>query len=626
MCSVSRMTASATSSHLSELPQGGQINFRPLLRMPVFVALRTLNSSFPWQIVVAGMLLELPQHLALVLNPHIGGEEALQNVFYFFHLPFWDALYSRKPLPYEAVVALFYAAVGVVWVACGMLGAFLLLFHSPSSKLAHVVSCVVHFVTVPLFFPLLQALTFMLGCTSVEHSPTRNHVLWVQPSHSCFTPSHSAHFAVSVVSLVALVGFTHFVLGTVFIFDEGQVSPRARSHTYLDRCGVIYKVGAVVAYQLLISRRSVSLYLCIILVLSLLLAAAHALVLPAFRMWVNRFNALMYSVCAACAAVALLQEKLSDRQFVESGEYHVVLAALVLVVSGAFLLLCRARINGTVQHLLDASLHSSFVPPEENPFAVAAMAGDPNLLPFPQGLPRADALFSPLRYVERDIVEELIAIEEEGKANSFSDQPKTDISQISCVAQQMQKHKDRVQVVAPFISRVVVPTDAELATRFLGMWKDTTGVHPTAQMLAFAARIYTKTLMKFHRSATVTIHFANFLVVYAPSHSRLNLSLHMLEDLSSKSHCDLPQLFMLFSVSLHIKGLLNIRDKAQQRRLSTVSQLHRETLAQMASLWRTPPVPQLHTDVCRTRCKPHYPLPRGVRGGLHQDAHASVCR
>ena len=545
------------------------------LQSHLYIVVKACLLEYPRKVVMLGVMLELLQILSFALNPHVPGHRATWSIFYFSQVPFWDSSYSTG-VTFAQFIPMYWAVVAPLWIAMGVIILGLQLPHfSATNILMPGLSHVVNFFVTAFYVPTLQTLLSAISCGdttvtsgSITFVEKRS---WLFPDELCSDSLHATHYGISIATISVFLIVALVFTACNYSSSMSSNSIRRCSHASIDVVAAAYKAGVCIGFHLLLPRGMGSYYSALVGIGALVLAGSYAFFLPFYSRHTNRLYTVSYAVVAFASFVVLIDFKTRTFSYVQNGGFYATLALGSIIVAFLADKAAQLRYSSQTEFLLKAATTKEFVPPEQNPFALAAAAGDPDLLPFPKNLPESDYVFSPHRNVESDIVEE--KLRDDNETDEF--------------ANRMQRYISLVQVVSPTIEAVHVATDAEVAVRFLHDWRLLTESQPTAHMLSFACRIFAKTLMKFPTSPTAVIHFLRFLVGYVPSLSRMNLAIGLIDATSNNMFCTVADGYQLFLMGLAVKSALGVRDKSHNVLFRRARRAHKETLLQTASIWQS---------------------------------------
>lgn len=554
--------------------------------------IRSLSSQYHPLFAAVGVAIELLQCLSFAINPHVAGNVTAWSILYIVQLPYWDATYA-KGMSFSQFLAFY-------WVVCAWIPLIALALvvgveysHFISSAvLQPYLRHVVHLGVGVMFVPVVQTLLTTMSCTS---SPTRMadqqpYSLWLFESQSCADSVVTAHKGISIALILMFTVLALVVAACMFPVELKSKSIKKRAHPYVDLAALLYKLGICTAFHLLLPRGMVSYYSFIVAVCSIGMAVVYGFVLPFLDRTMNTVHVVAYALAGWASTVVYIDAKLNTAAFIGHGGFYAVLCIGAVVVGALSFVLSTVRFSAKTDYLISKCTESGFVAEDENPFAVAAKQANPELLPFPSGLPGSDFVFSPHRIVEAEVIEEAIRNEED-QVEDIAYHTAAGVSAADAVKlveeARLKKYIGRVQVVSASIEVAWLPTDAEVSTRFLADWIHATDAPPTPHMLSFACRLFARFLLKFPSSPTATIAYVRFLTEYAPSLSRMNLSVKLLDALPNEMFCDLFHLYQMYSLTLSVKEVLGVRDKNHEKMYRKSRRLHKETLVQTASVWRS---------------------------------------
>ena len=145
-----------------------------------------------------------------------------------------------------------------------------------------------------------------------------------------------------------------------------------------------------------------------------------------------------------------------------------------------------------------------------------------------------------------------------------------------------------IGVLEAFINAIYIPSDIEVACRFLRYFRLATNLAPSPGMIAFASRIYSKGIAKFgvHHPA-ILAHHAQFVSCYTGGHWDALASLDALHrriaDGDSAFAIDVR--YQIYKHHTELSSLLNVRDNSSRKSFLNAQRLHRDALNLMNVFW-----------------------------------------
>eukprot|EP01062_Namystynia_karyoxenos_P079871 TRINITY_DN850_c0_g1_i1.p1 TRINITY_DN850_c0_g1~~TRINITY_DN850_c0_g1_i1.p1 ORF type:complete len:2505 (+),score=855.68 TRINITY_DN850_c0_g1_i1:97-7515(+) len=494
------------------------------------------------KVILLGVLIEVVQPVAFVLNPHIAwSQDWLGGVAHFFQLAsLWDP--ELHGVGRYVAVGVFFAAVAFLSVTWALLGYVLKSKTDHQGVLSATRTCV-HALTVPLLVPVLQVLLSQMVCNG-DH-------LWLFEDAECWVPLHIFCFSLGLLCCIGLAVTALIVLTTVYDNDALSLHPAARAHTRVDRWYVYFKIAAAVSFHALLARGMQQSYCWIMFTLSVAMAAAFAAIVPYYSLRMLRLRlASLLSLSWGCLVGFILHKDEGGDHFASEDTALVVFLAPLPVVWLLAWFLGGVRLSRSCQKDFRRVLTG------KEPLAHCG---------FPLHLPEHAFAPSTLQEMQRRFLEfDMYA----AQGSEYS----------------AQTTGSRPSVLTPYIDSVNFPSDVELATRNLLLWHQHFLTHPTGAMLAVASQIYAKGVSKFPHSPIVRIHLSMFLVRYLEGSSLAVSWLAGLEHVDS-IRGDLASRYVVFRMSTQLKTQLGIRDRSHLQALATARRYHREALEHMSHFW-----------------------------------------
>ncbi|KAJ9456444.1 transmembrane signaling receptor [Diplonema papillatum] len=146
------------------------------------------------------------------------------------------------------------------------------------------------------------------------------------------------------------------------------------------------------------------------------------------------------------------------------------------------------------------------------------------------------------------------------------------------------------EVLVPYIETVVLPTDVELATRFLRYHCDATSGSMSkdrnlisVHMIAFAARIFIKGIVRYKKRTIIHVHFANFIQACCPP-SKLMFSLEQCDGVLGDD-LDFGTKFQAYRICVALRAELGIHNRSHMYSLNRAKRYHKEALSDMSTFW-----------------------------------------
>eukprot|EP01065_Artemidia_motanka_P022059 TRINITY_DN26278_c0_g1_i1.p1 TRINITY_DN26278_c0_g1~~TRINITY_DN26278_c0_g1_i1.p1 ORF type:complete len:2477 (+),score=922.91 TRINITY_DN26278_c0_g1_i1:73-7503(+) len=491
-----------------------------------------------------GVLVEVVQPWGLLLNPHIRWTQSwwMCRVPFFFHLAsLWDpqlngiGRYGGFATFWSFVLLLSAVLLGVLYV---------LKSGAENDKVLALLRAAIHGLSVPLSIPVMQALLAQMVCDGGT--------LWLFPTEKCWDVTHFLTFFVGLVAYIGIALGSHCMVTTIYDNNPFSRRPAARAHSNLDSLYVLFKVGAPVAFHCLLSRGMVVSYCWIIGVCSFVLAALYCFVMPYFSQWRQRLRvgSLLTLSWASLIGYVLHKDEGSDHLGMDDN------AAIVFM-------LCLPAVWFASYHAACIRVSSACLAEFDN--VLSGQVKQTGAGPIPKYLPESDALFSLFSFM-RDLEARFIEYDTYDEGS------------------ELQQTVTSKCVLEPYVRAVYLPTDVELAARYLMLWHGHFLTRPTGAMLAMGSRIFTKGLLRYQNSVTVRIHFSDFLIRYLDGSAVVVSFLASLERFEPLK-ASLSDRYTVYRMSAKLKADLGIKDRSYLTALASARRHHRDALEQMLQFW-----------------------------------------
>ena len=488
-----------------------------------------------------GLYWEALQPLGLILHPYVGLSSWAHPFHWVFMLAFvWDGNeIELGTLPLRVVFWM--AATAVVMIV------LILVAGTGFSKelSANVIRCTSHAMSGLLYMPLLHVFTSRMSCTGQGRE-----ALWTEDTETCGTHLIIIEFVVAITAFVLLAALSLCMNTTLMEIVPGSFHPQARSSSTVDVVIWAYRTFSVIAYHCLLSRRMSQEY-CAYLCLATTAVFVYIIAtLPYHRHKTTQAKTTVLLIVAVASLLCIFHEDDVETSLPERSNAIAVLVVVlgVLAVPLNWFSLSYSRISSKCLKEMQSFVEGKGVRRAEGAF--------------PNNLPDNDQLVS--RY--EDLEGWLLEAEAASSGTQGSNKSKPDL-------------------LVPYIESIWIPSDIELATRFLSLWRDYTGRRPTDRMLAMASRIYTKGLLKYPQSREVHVHFAAFLITYI---ERSHIAISVISSLESSHQIPRFQFvshYTIFKMANRLRAELGIRDKAHCQALEQVKLSHKQALCLMHEFW-----------------------------------------
>lgn len=513
---------------------------------PIFPFLNGLETDLPTSITAIGLVIQFVQMIAFSINPHIlHGEslEALTQILYTSHLPFWDPKFMSFTT-FDAYVVLFF--INVLLVLTWFIVTFYLLIVAAPVKTGSfffsVWRLLFNLFSTILYIPMLQGLLSMMVCDADSK-------LWTLTTTACY---EGFTLLILVVGIIAFIVF--FFMGllaqtTLFHQDPDTWKLLSRAHVNLDVLLHLWKTISCVLFHILLSKPDKYYWLPMYMLFSgTLFTVASAFYLPYFKQPMNRLMTGAGLIIASTGIISYLsctQDGAGLPYQSQDIEGFLFFGLFVLLVRAGSAL-ADFRINRELLTSLPSVLDSEAPPIPRN------------FLVFPSGLPVFD-LANP---DNRDLVVD-VAEQSHGSSHNdaFEDQPDP--------------------LLTPFLTRILCDTDVEVATRFIRCASHLGGLQNKKPVLMLASRIYTKGLTRYYDNGKIIVALAYMISAFAEKQSLALLQaerIHRIEaSFATRYHS--------FKLQVQLKLALNVRDASYQKMCDLAKKFHKETLILMNQFW-----------------------------------------
>lgn len=518
-----------------------------------FVALLAIRSiTIPEFMTYAGHIVLLVQLVSLVFSPYMQYRHTVVREIAVaaaaFRVPFWDPTFvgTSNTVP-MATYMIFYE----VLAACLVVSYFAMaLVAAKAIDIVTVVATTTALLTRAmgswLAIPLMHAVLAPVFCKSSTG------YLFHFKDEICWSPNHIGVVCTTAViglALIVVVFISGTMLNSVTPSTPRGAKPLAVAHAYCDMLLMGTIIVLVLLYHLLLAIEQETLFNALYALLLVINAMVTAIVHPFHE---STWTSVRCSVCLLAAFVALVNIASAQAPWMVSRQLN---AYVVFTLAPLVALLGVAM--GRARRSSDLRFHEQWL------FNHARVVTHFARFPFPPGSMEDDMSLLPPQFSS---LESTLLQEGSGASRAFYD-----TLPYAC------------EVLTPGLDRLFLPTDAEVACRFLADTSRITGKVPSRHQLAFAARIYTKSLVAFKRSPQVLYHFAGFLFHYA---SKLGLSLEVIEILSSKHAAfDMWTNYATYALSTEVKAIFGVRNVAHLASFDRAKRAHRELLLTMQHFW-----------------------------------------
>ncbi len=534
---------------------------------------------FAW----VGALVHFWQLAAFVVNPHFRWGYALDTdvayVAYFSHVAWWDPalLGSASSVVVHALMWPLVILIAVVYA--GIFFGFrtqsvpsgrgstsersALGNRSQSSGFEWFVAAL-RVVVRSLQSWALIPVVHLAGAGAVCNADS-NHAVYTDKA--CWSVDHVVLLLGAALLLAVLAPLT--LLNAACDFDPSPVNshPRARAHSFLDLTVWAHAVGMTLTFHVTVFLGYPNVFTAIFAAASLLVAALFAFALPFYDHRMNRLYCANYT---AAATVALIAFAAAQSATLSASQAAGPLALAVAPLAYLFgLVACDVRRSSRCQY--DLYLCAQGIQPDTLHQPPCSCDGLDPMTPFAP----VDASEGPGQDSES---------EDGGQWDVFGDGQSHGSEGQGPDARRLIDR--RVELPAfpptPYITRCWVPTDVELAARFVTAYSRVLHERPDPEAIRAGAGFYNSGLLRFPTSATVIVDFATYVWQFYPA-----LGEAALMQLQRASSVDggVAQLFRSRQLITHIRFVLGIRDKTHQHHMMAAQRLHAEALQQLSGFW-----------------------------------------
>eukprot|EP00760_Papus_ankaliazontas_P006404 PhM_4_TR1302/c1_g2_i1/m.105411 len=505
--------------------------------VPVFPLLAVMERKFLRHFVSIHLAIDALQIIALNATPHYEWGsvfKAVSQVVWFFVLPLWDS--SHLDLG-------FYASFCVSWGAVALclflwyLGANFLLAEDDTSRdllkprIKRIAGYLYHGFTGPFFVPIVHVLMGQALCND------RNEIAWF-PDKACDSTLGAISKIAAGAGFITLLPFAY--INGAFMRDTNCNSRHrwARAHSLLDPFYLWYRVLAVILFHYFYSRDKMQWYAVYMACTSFVMALAFAVVAPYVRRATTRVRVSSLLLGSVWAALGALSFESDVRTAFK--DHHVDMILICITVLPLLWLFGKVAYIRSSRHCLEAlaSLREGILIDREPVY--------------PVNLPQQDDTYPFTTNLMKEFV--------------------TDMS-----------HTDghNYHLMTAYIDTAYLPTDAELAVRYLLYYGKITRMTPTLLMISYCSRIYTKFMTKYPTNHYVIMAFAQFLHATAV---KPRFAMTLVEMLDT---CDVPVNVRYQAHRLHLKltDVLNIQNTSHSDTLQRAKKRHKEALMHMSEFW-----------------------------------------
>ena len=499
--------------------------------LPILPVVETMEFSTSSALTLARFVIEACQLCSFALLPyHSWGSVAkgVTELMWFTNIPLFDQI----AVGFIALLVISCVMIATLGAAI-VIAVYCTLSEQPNLSMLVLSRPMIHLTTTVLFFPLLLNFVALSWC-----APSGN-LLWF-PAQACYDAAGVVALCVSVVGCVMLV-----LLATA---TQLMLTPSSSNHFFSRisaNVGTVNVMGKLLMAVLLhhfVAQAQVHFVAVTAISVGTVLWILTVELLPFQRQLSNEAHCSLYLTFLLLAGVAALSHVPAiEKSFVsESGVDLAVFIALAFAGAITGLLSANLRLSKLFSHRMS----------ELQEGVIASSRGV-----FPLNLPQGDQHFAD----SREILSSLLTQED------LADE--TD---------------DEFHFTVACLDFISYPTDVVVANRFLAAYHKVTAFAPTQKMLAFAARIYLKGILRFRHNAGLRLHFASFLTGYCERPRIASKYIALAEPLAE----GLVDQYQLYVLRKHVSTQLSLKNKQRNARFNDIKEMHRKTLRQTTEFWQ----------------------------------------
>eukprot|EP00659_Diplonema_papillatum_P003976 gene3976-6168_t len=512
-----------------------------LVSVPLIPFILRLDKQYPRRLVFLGILAEIAQLFAFVINPHAPYGTimtAIGRIVYSSHFPLWDR--EHADIGYYPGLVVF-GIFGFVVVAIFGWAVWSVVNHKQQTQLPGWKWCqgAAHSLSTWLFVPFASCFLAFGVCDGDGR-------LWV-------TDADCAGVGPTVVNvscwvLLLLLFFVAYIVNTT-AFDASVFSNHhlARAHARVDKVVCVWKLATLVLFHVLNAYGKSRWFHLYFLFSTLFLSACHAFFLPYYRHAVNQVKTAAYFAAAWASFVALLCDV--------GGAFTAMELDFTLMGCGLLPMWCI----GTM--LAGARVSSTYLT-----WKTLFLAG---------------------------AVKETPAVQLKGLAQDRDHyQPAVELS-VGLTDGFPEAHEPRAfaggaapEFLVPYIDRVCTATDCELATRFARDYTVWTGDPCTSRMLDLSVQIFCGALVSFKDSDILPLQLAYFTCFHSEETRVKNFTLYShLDHYIAKMEASLSVRYHAAKLTILLKQAIGLKDNSHVKIWRAAQKLHKEVLSQMSTFW-----------------------------------------
>ncbi|KAJ9454678.1 Sensor protein FixL [Diplonema papillatum] len=529
-------------------------------KFPLFPVFCRLRADWNPKASVLAIAFQGLQLLAFVVNTleDWGSVMALIRKAVFFSLfPIWEPTFisENRKVPSLVFFWAFFAALATA--CCVLLG---LLRDSGENQvpasLVTFTKQMVHATGSVAFFPATNMILSFMVC---DDGKVRSF-----DDETCWGAWHSLHFFAGVLALVIVYLFTY--TGTVILHRMGpteQFLSASRSNSQFDEVFMYQRFLVVVAFHLL-SKSSLPVFYVVLAVTMLTAIVVLSMQLPYYSKVVTKVQVGVFCVVLWAAVLGIVKDQ-AGAAFTEDNVACAAFFAGSLVAFGLGYAKADFRTSSRLRMQFDLL----------NRGEIDQLVALNQASKFPKNLPEADLRVTRVLSIIESMAPYCVA---EGQTEFLSE---------VCSA------KDEFEVVGNYINTVVLPTDVEVSSRFLREYILQYSKPCSMSMLYFAARIYSKGLVKYTGNYLVHLHFVCFLAYYAgciqvpgvePVVVRVRAALAQVEQLMGME-ASIVVLYQAHLLQVMMKPIIGMTNDSHRKVVASAVRTYKEILGQMAMFW-----------------------------------------
>jgi class 3 adenylate cyclase len=585
-----RDTGSVVSAAAAEVSSTGQLfsnrednvlYFALTESIPLLPLVRSLHTcaATPHKVVTLGtVLLLFLQQLGYLMNPSIRWgyliDPEVAQVTWFTHLPFWDTAFIAGTSETAIHIMLWslFAMCGFIFAVAALnrvQGNMASQNAHNSSMLTLFAASVAQFLSTIGFVPACHVIAAAVMCKSAtEHAAFPATV-------TCGGGSHTSMIigAVLTAPLLGAIVLCFACCDYASTSNGATVGIGARQHSRTDQLLALHTVFSVAIYHALMPFGYTAAYLVLFSIATAVVGGAYCLYLPYFNHKMNRLHAALFLTTASIGATALVAALLPA--FARSRGPSMLIVGLGPAAFLFFVLATDVRLSSAFAYRIHLAFNGVASASQDDPVSVSlsGLYDAPHLFEIDveaaarhvQEMLEADAFFGDDASSGDDEDED-----EQGNKDGDGSPLVTKAGSLPCIG------------AAPLLTRVIVPEDVGLATRFVSAYTTRMVFPPEAHTIGCAMNMYNQGMARFFNDAVVITDFAGFIVAFHPVLSSAALtSLHRVESMNTS----IDTLYRADTLFLQIRYLMGARDQQHERLATQAQEQHRDALMQLNKFW-----------------------------------------